>query len=60
MPGVIYAKLKIYYEGIRKNAQYFAGRSGTLEEAFEEVMIGKYNHTDPRERKSVLRLLEQM
>lgn len=55
--GVIYAKLKIYYEGIRKNAQYFASRSDDLESAFEEVMLGKYNHTNVRERAAVKRLL---
>ena len=50
MKGVIYTKLKVYYEGFRKNAQFFKEHAGDLNEALDIAMIGKYNHTDPKER----------
>lgn len=49
--GVAYTKLKVYYEGLAKNANYFAEaiESGTIEQALEIAMEGKMNHTDPDE-----------
>jgi len=40
MPGVIFMRLKIYYEGLLDNIEYFE-RGGDLEMALR----GKYNHT---------------
>ncbi len=49
--GVIYTKLKVYYEGLAKNAAYFSDaiKKGTLNEAIDLAMTGKFNHTDPTE-----------
>lgn len=46
MKGVIYTKLKVYYEGLAKNADFFKRNIDTLDTAFTDVFIGKYNHTD--------------
>ncbi len=49
MPGIIYAKLKIYYEGLVKNADFYKHRIDNLDAAFDDAMLGKINHTDPQE-----------
>lgn len=54
MKGVIYTKLKVYYEGLVKNAEYFKSNIDTLDTTFDDIFIGKYNHTDPREKDLVL------
>jgi hypothetical protein len=46
MPGVIYTKLKIYYEGLAKNAAYFTERRDDLGGALDQALLGKYNHVD--------------
>lgn len=53
MPGVIYSKLKVYYEGFSKNAEYFSKHINDIDSALDEVMIGKFNHTDPIEKALV-------
>jgi uncharacterized protein YfkK (UPF0435 family) len=53
MKGVIYTKLKVYYEGLIKNARYFADNINNLDAAFDDAMIGKLNHTDPDELEQV-------
>jgi len=53
MKGVIYTKLKVYYEGLVKNGRYFADNIDNLDVAFDDAMIGKINHTDPDELKQV-------
>lgn len=53
MKGVIYTKLKVYYEGLVKNARYFADNINNLDAAFGDVMIGKLNHTDSVELEQV-------
>lgn len=45
-PGIIYRKLKVYYEGMKKNAEYFKRHSGNMGQAFNTMLIGKYDHTD--------------
>lgn len=55
--GVVYTKLKVYYEGLRKNADYFASDSAAMSESIDRAMIGKYNHTDPDEYESVMNAL---
>lgn len=57
MPGVIYSKLKVYYEGLCKNAAFFASHSDDLEGAFAVAMIGKYDHTNPREICNVMAVI---
>lgn len=59
MPGVIYTKLKVYYEGLAKNVEYFRNYDGTVEEALEAAMIGKINHTDADEVHTVHQLLSE-
>lgn len=49
MKGVIFTKLKMYYEGFRKNAQYFEAHADNLEEALDIALIGKFDHTNPEE-----------
>lgn len=49
MQGAIYLKLKVYYEGLRKNAEFFRANIHNIDEALDKAMIGKYNHTDPEE-----------
>lgn len=49
MKGVIYTKLKIYYEGFMANAQYVRNNIGRLDDAIDEAMTGKFNHTSPQE-----------
>ena len=53
MKGVIYTKLKVYYEGFAKNVKYFEQNIDTLDKAFEDALIGKYNHTNPNEKDLV-------
>jgi hypothetical protein len=53
MKGTIYLKLKVYYEGLVKNAQYFSDNIDNLDKAFDDAMIGKINHTDPEELSQV-------
>lgn len=57
--GVIFSKLKVYYEGLVKNAKYFSENRDHLDEAFTVAMRGKYNHTDPEERSAIERLIDQ-
>lgn len=47
--GVIYTKLKVYYEGLQKNAQYFHDHKDDINGAIDVAMLGKYNHTDAHE-----------
>lgn len=58
MKGVIYTKLKVYYEGLTKNADYFKTNINNLDAVFGDIFIGKYNHTDPTERELVKSLAE--
>jgi hypothetical protein len=48
MPGVIYTKLKVYYEGLVRNAQYFEDTAADMSAALNSALIGKYDHTDWR------------
>lgn len=47
--GVIYTKLKVYYEGLQKNARYFKDHIDDINSAIDNAMLGKYNHTDSHE-----------
>lgn len=58
MKGVIYTKLKVYYEGLAKNAEYFKQNIDNLDQAFDDAFIGRYNHTDSTERELVKSLAE--
>ncbi len=51
MPGVIYSKLKVYYEGIMKDAAYYrqAIADDRLSEAMDDSHIGNIDHTNPQE-----------
>lgn len=57
MKGIIYTKLKIYYEGLVKNADYFRSRIDNLEAAFSEALLGKYDHTDVVEKSLIKSIL---
>ncbi len=57
MPGVIYMKLKIYYEGLYKNALFFSKGDTTIGDALNEALVGKHNHTNPEEVANIQRLL---
>lgn len=57
MKGVIYTKLKVYYEGLQKNSEFFKRNIDKLESVFAEVFAGKYDHTDETEKTLVLNLI---
>lgn len=54
--GVIYSKLKVYYEGLHKNVAYMRSIADRPER-LNDVFVGKYNHTDSYERQLVLDLI---
>lgn len=56
--GVIYLKLKIYYEGLKKNADFIKEHLGSLDDTFDLIMLGKYNHTDEAETKNILSVIK--
>ncbi len=56
MPGIIYTKLKIYHEGMSKNATYFKNRLDDLDAAFERAIIGKCDHTNDTEVEQLYEL----
>lgn len=56
--GVLYTKLKIYYEGFLQNITYMRSIAGNLEH-FSEVFVGKYNHTDATERQFILDITQR-
>lgn len=51
--GTIYTKLKVYYEGLEKNAQFFKDNMENIDGAIDKAMIGKYNHTDKHEHELI-------
>ena len=55
--GVIYTKLKTYYEGLIKNVRYFKENINTLPEAFDAALLGRYDHTNPEEVAMVKSLI---
>lgn len=57
MKGVIYTKLKVYYEGFSKNADYLTRNVDSLDLTFEDMLIGKYDHTNPNERDLVVKAI---
>ena len=61
MPGVIYSKLKVYYEGIMKDAAYYrrAIAEGRLKEAMDDAHIGKIDHTNPQELSFTKQIIAQ-
>jgi hypothetical protein len=59
MKGTVYLKLKVYYEGLVKNAQYLSENIDNLDTAFDDAMIGKINHTDPEELSQVKMLFSE-
>jgi len=48
-PGLIYRKLKMYYEGLQKNGQYYMNHKGNIAAALEVSLVGKCDHTDEAE-----------
>lgn len=58
MKGVHYAKLKVYYEGLVKNAKYFNDNTHDLDKALDRIMIGKINHTDEVEMALVEKIVK--
>lgn len=59
MPGVIYPKLKVYYEGLVKNCRLFEEYDGDFNQLIDEIMVGKYDHTNPREKELVFDLISR-
>lgn len=55
--GVIYAKLKTYYEGFVKNADFLKRNIDNLDEALSLALAGKFDHTDRGETNLVTQLL---
>jgi hypothetical protein len=59
MAGIIYMKLKIYYEGLYKNALYFSENATELSGALDKALAGKHDHTCSDEIATVRRLLKK-
>lgn len=59
MRGTIYTKLKIYYEGLSKNAAYLRAHIDNLDEALDTALMGKYDHTNDAERALIESLSTQ-
>lgn len=59
MPGIIYMKLKIYYEGLLQNAAYFSENGSALPDALDAALCGKLNHTNAHEVAKIRSLLKQ-
>lgn len=55
-PGLIYRKLKVYYEGLAQNVAYFRSIAGQPVR-FDDAFLGKYNHTNARERQMVMQAI---
>jgi hypothetical protein len=55
--GIIYIKLKLYYEGLSKNTSYFKQNIHDINGAIDRAMIGKYNHTSDEEYRQVNSIL---
>ena len=53
---MIYQKLKVYREGLIKNIEYFRANIGSIREALDSAMIGKYNHTDVHQKQLVMHI----
>lgn len=59
MPGIIYTKLKVYYEGLIKNAAFFTQHKDNLPAALNRALLGKYDHVDPVETQEIQTLLHE-
>ncbi len=55
--GCVFLKLKIYYEGLLKNIEYFSKNLDHADDAFRLAMLGKYDHTDIKSCKDALFLI---
>ena len=58
-PGVIYRKLKVYWEGLVKNALYFKKHEHNLVAALDRAMLGKYDHTNDKEYEKIVQILAE-
>ena len=58
MRGMIFSKLKIYYEGLKKNAKFLVDNINDINGALDDITIGKYDHTDETERKKVKKIVK--
>lgn len=56
-PGVVYAKAKVYHEGLLKTAKHLTAIQGDSA-AFVRMFLGKYNHTDPTETEHIMRIIK--
>jgi len=57
MPGVIYSKLQVYFDGLVKNIVYVKKNRHRLKEAVDDMLIGKDDHTDDEEMSRIKELL---
>jgi hypothetical protein len=57
--GTIYRKLKVYWEGLEKNAQHFVDHIDSLDDMLNDDSRGKYNHTDTEETAKVNAILDR-
>jgi hypothetical protein len=53
-PGTVYAKDKVYYDGLMQNIPFFAelvkkGTPEQIKEAYARLFVGKIDHTNPKE-----------
>lgn len=57
VPGVVYTKAKVYYEGLLKTAKHLSAIEGDSA-AFVRMFLGKYNHTDATETAHIMRIIK--
>lgn len=56
IPGVVYSKAKVYYEGLLKTAKHLSSIQGD-NAAFVRMFLGKYNHADATETAHIMRII---
>lgn len=57
MKGVIYTKLKTYYEGFVKISNVINENIDNLDQLFDDVFVGKYDFTNPEEKELIMNIL---
>lgn len=57
MKGIIYTKLKVYYEGFVQNARYVRENIGDLNKALDTATVGKINHVNINEAHLVNKII---
>lgn len=60
MRGTIYTKLKVYFEGLKKNVIYLMDNKDDISGALDRGMLGKYDHTSTGEYENIKTVLNSV